>query len=192
MRKVIYSQMVSLDGFIEADPSYQGPNWAVSDEELSRHFVDHENTIDAHLYGRRIYENLAAWWPRAAKDPAIPTYLAEYGRVWMNKAKFVFSKTLDHVEWNSRLVKENAAEEIAKLKAQPGKDLSLYGSILASTVIPLGLIDEYWFYLNPAVLGRGKPMFPALETVLRLQLVQSRTFGCGLVLLRYVGRDEHR
>ena len=190
MRKVIYSHMVSLDGFIEADESYTGPNWAVSDEELSRHFVDHESTIDAHLYGRRIYEELATWWPRAANDPSTPTYLAEYGRIWVNKPKIVFSRTLDHGEWNARLVKENAAEEIAQLKAQPGKDLALYGSLLASTVIPLGVIDEYWLYVNPAVLGRGKPMFPNVNDILRLQLVASQTFKCGVILLRYSNRDE--
>ena len=190
MRKVIYTHMVSLDGFIEADESYKGPNWAVSDEELSRHFIDTESAIDAHLYGRRIYQHLATWWPIAGKDPSTPEYMVEYARIWMNKPKIVFSRTLDHVEWNSRLVKENAAEEIAKLKVQPGKDLSLFGSILASTVIPLGLIDEYLFYVNPAVLGRGKPMFPALDNVLHLRLVETRAFGCGVVLLRYCSRDE--
>lgn len=185
MRKVIFAHMVSLDGFIQADESYTGPNWAVSDEELSQHFKDHEKTIDAHLYGRRVYEEMATWWPQAAKDPSIPTHSAEYGRLWISKPKIVFSRTLDHVEWNARLVRENAADEIAKLKVQPGRDLALYGSILASSLIPLGLVDEYWLYANPAVLGRGKPMFPNLDNVLRLQFSDSQTFKCGVVLLRY-------
>ncbi len=192
MRKVIYAHMVSLDGFIEAVESYKGPHWAVSDEELSRHFIDLESTIDAHLCGRRIYENLATWWPHAAKDPSTPEYLTEYARIWVNKPKIVFSRTLDHVEWNARLVKQNAAEEIAKLKSQPGKDLALYGGVLASSVIPHDLIDEYRFYVNPAVLGRGKPMFPALDNVLRLRLVETRAFGCVVVLLRYSQSEERQ
>lgn len=177
--------MVSLDGYIETDPSYTGPNWAVSDEELSRHFLDAESAIDAHLYGRRIYEALASWWPQAANDSSMPAGMAEYGRLWVSKPKIVFSRTLDHAEYNARLVKENAAEEIAKLKAQPGKDLALYGSVLASSLIPLGLVDEFRCYINPALLGRGKPMFPALVDVLRLKHMDTHVFVSGVVLLRY-------
>ncbi len=129
MRRVIYAHMVLLDGLIETEESYQDPNWAVSDEELSRHFCDFEAEVDAHLYGRRIYEALAAWWPDVDKDPSNPEYLVKYARIWKNKPKIVFSRTLDRAEWNSKLVKENAVEEIGRLKTQPGKDLSLYGSI---------------------------------------------------------------
>ena len=183
MRKVIYSHHVSLDGFIE------GPNgeldWAVVDEELHRRFIDLESTIDAHLYGRRVYETMAAHQSTADQNPSAPEYEVEYARIWQNKPKIVFSKTLERVEWNSRLVRSNVGEEIAKLKGQPGKDMYLAGANLASTVIQLGLIDEYWLYVNPVVLGGGKPMFPALDTRLHLRLLETRTFGCGVVLLRY-------
>lgn len=190
MRRVVYSHMVSLDGYIEADEAYTGPSWAVSDEELSRHFVELERGVDLHLYGRRIYEHLAAWWPMADQNPALPAYLAEYGRLWKAKPKVVFSSQLQQTAWNARLVKDSAAAEVAGLKAQPGGELALYGSGLAASLIPLGLVDEYRFYVNPAVLGRGRPMFPALDHVLHLQLIETRVFGCGAVLLRYTPRTE--
>lgn len=149
MRKLIYSHMVSLDGYIETDPSYTGPNWAASDEELSRHFFDAESAIDAHLYGRRIYENLATWWPQAAEDPSTPKHLAEDGRLWVGKPKIVFSRTLDQVGWNARLVKENAVGEIAKLKVQPGKDLALHGGVvlLRYSQAP-GIANDFYYQIS--------------------------------------------
>lgn len=190
MRKVIYTHMVSLDGYIETEESYEGPNWAVSDEGLQRHFAEVESTIDAHLYGRKAYETVASGWPVFAKDPSTPKDMAAYARLWMETPKVVFSKTLDHAEWNTRVVKENAAEEIAKLKAQPGKDLMLYGGVLASSLIPHGLIDEYRLYVNPVVLGSGTPMFPGLDHLLRLQLKDTQTFDCGVVLLHYSQSED--
>ena len=107
--------MVSLDGFIEVDGPNKAPDWAVSDEELTRHFIDLESAIDAHLYGRRVFEHLAAGWTNADRNPSVPEYFAEYARIWRNKPKIVFSRTLQHVESNSRLVRGNAVDEIAKL-----------------------------------------------------------------------------
>jgi dihydrofolate reductase len=190
MRNVIYSQMVSRNGFIEG-PSGE-LDWAVVDEELHQHFNDLESTIDAHLYGRRLYENMAAYWPTAEENPSAPTYEVEYARIGKTKPKVVFSRTLTRVDWNSRLVRDNVAEEIANLKQQPGKDLSLGGANLASTIIQFGLVDEYWMYVNPMVLGGGKSMFPAIDKMLCLRLVETRTFGCGVVLLRYSNGDERR
>ncbi|MCB0183786.1 MAG: dihydrofolate reductase family protein [Caldilineaceae bacterium] len=103
----------------------------------------------------------------------------------MEKPKVVFSTTLDEVSWNARLVKENAVEAVRALKAEPGKDLALYGSILAASLIPHGLVDEFRFYVNPIVLGSGKPMFPDLAKMMRLRLVGTETFDCGVVLLHY-------
>lgn len=185
MRRVIYSQMVSLDGYIDTEAGYTGPNWAVSDDELVRHFIEQEDTVDLHLYGRRIYASLADWWPLAAAAADGPALTAEYGRLWTAKPKVVFSRQPGSVAWNARLFTGEAGPEVARLKAQPGRDLALYGSVLAASLIPLGLIDEFWCYVNPAVLGRGQPMFPGLGEVLLLRLLEARAFGCGAVLLRF-------
>lgn len=191
MRKIIYMHMVSLDGYIETDKEYDGDNWASSDEGLQRHFRELEASIDAHLYGRRIYEELASTWPMLAQNPNLSGGLAAYGRIWVEKPKVVFSTTLKDVEWNTRLVKEGAVEVVKALKAETGKDLALYGSGLAASLLPHGLIDEFRFYVNPVVLGSGKPMFPSLEKILRLQLVETQVFDCGVALLHYLNLKEH-
>jgi dihydrofolate reductase len=141
MRKVIYAMSVSLDGFIEA--ANGDLSWSFPDEELHKHFNDLESTIDIHLYGRRLYENMAAYCPTADENPSAPKHEIEYAHIWKNKPKIVFSKTLDQVGWNSRLVKGNIAEEVNKRKAQPGKYLRVGGAEIASTFMQLGLIDEY-------------------------------------------------
>lgn len=185
MRNLIYTHMISLDNYIETDRDYDGDNWASSDPGLSQHFQELESSIGTHLYGRRIFQELASMWPLMAESPNAPEAIAAYGRIWVEKPKVVFSTTLDSVAWNARLVKENAAEAVRALKAEPGKDLALYGSVLAASLIPHGLVDEFRFYVNPIVLGSGKPMFPDLAKVMRLRLIGTETFDCGVVLLHY-------
>jgi dihydrofolate reductase len=190
MRRVIYAMSVSVDGFVEA---MNGDlSWSFPDEELHKHFNDRETFIDTYLYGRRLYENMAAYWPTADERPGAPTYEIEYARIWKNKPKIVFSTTLDHVGWNSRLVKGNIADEVNKLKEQPGRDMSVGGATLAATFMRLGLIDEYGLYVHPIVLGGGKPMFARLHDKINLRLVETRTFGSGVVLLRYQHADERQ
>lgn len=190
MRKVIYSMIVSLDGFIE------GPNraidWSAPDEELHQYINDQERAIDTHLYGRRMYEIMVGYWPTADMNPSAPAHEVEYAHIWQKISKIVFSKTLERVEGNARLVRENIAEEIAKLKAQPGKDMVLGGAGIASTFMQLGLIDEYRLYVQPVVLGGGTPMFPSLDNKINLRLVETRSFGSGAVLLRYQQADKER
>lgn len=183
MRKVTYSMSVSLDGFIETPDL--GIDWVIVDEELHTFFNDQARETDVFLYGRRMYELMTEFWPTADADPSNPDFVVEYSRIWKDMPKVVFSKTLDKVEWNSRLVREDIAGEIAKLKAQPGRDLSVGGPNLASTFMQLGLIDEYGLFVNPIVLGRGTPFFPASHKPLNLQLIETRTFASGVVYLRY-------
>jgi dihydrofolate reductase len=152
---------------------------------LHQHFNDLERTIDTNFYGRRLYEIMAGFWPTADQDPAAPQYVIEYARIWRATPKVVFSRTLDQVAWNSRLVRGNIAEEVNKLKAQPGGYMNVGGAELASAFMQLGLIDEYRIYVNPVILGGGKPMFRPLPNRINLQLVETHTFGSGVVLLRY-------
>ena len=183
MRKVIYSMSVSLDGFIETPD--RKIDWVIVDEELHTFFNDQAREMGAFLYGRRMYELMADFWPTADTDPSNPAYVIEYSRIWKDMPKVVFSKTLDMVDGNSRLVRDNVVEEIRKLKAQPGKDLSVGGPGLASALIQNGLVDEYQLFVNPVVLGGGTPFFPALNKPINLQLIGSRVFGSGVVYLAY-------
>lgn len=182
MRKVIYSMGVSLDGFIA------GPNgeidWSAPDEELHRFHNQQMREIGAHLCGRRLYE-MMVYWETADENPSAAEYELEFARIWKNLPKIVFSKTLEKVEGDARLVRDGVAEEVAKLKEQPGKDLAVGGAGLASTLIKLGLIDEYRLFVSPVVLGEGTPYFPALGERINLELVETQTFGSRVVYVRY-------
>ena len=181
MRKVFLFNMITLDGFFE------GPNqdisWHHTDEEFNEFAIEQLNEIGTLLFGRVTYQGMASYWPTesAIKDDPIVAGL-------MNSLpKLVFSKTLQKAEWNnSRLIKDNIAEEILKLKKQPGKEMAVFGSAdLLSTLIELDLIDEHRIMVNPVVLGSGTPLFKDVKSRLNLKLIQSRTFASGNVLLYY-------
>ena len=183
MRKVVYEMMVSLDGFIEG--RYPDLDWGIVDEELHRFANDEAREASAFLYGRRLYETMAGYWPTAHSNPKSADFELEFQRIWLDKPKVVFSKTLEKVEWNSRLVRDNIAEEVANLKAQPGGDMFLACAGIASTFMELGLIDEYRPIVHPVLLGGGKPFFPASDGPINLQFVETRKFRSGVVYLRY-------
>jgi len=189
MRKVIYAMSVSLDGFIEATDG--DLRWSFPDEELHQHFNEQERLIDVHLYGRGLYENMASFWPTADQDPAAPAVEIEYARIWKDMPKIIFSRTLKQVGWNSRLVSGDIAGEVKRLKAQPGRELSVGGARLAASFMQLDLIDEYRLYLHPLILGGGKRMFGPLKEKIDLKLIETRPFGSGVVLLRYRRAEEH-
>jgi dihydrofolate reductase len=188
MRNLIYAFSVSLDGFIEAQDG--DLSWSTPDEELHQHFNDLERSIDTILYGRGLYETMAAFWPTADEDPSAPQVVLEYARIWKAKPKIVFSRTLDQVGWNSRLVRGDIAAEVNQLKEQAGDTMSVGGAGLAASFMQLGLIDEYWLYIHPVILGRGKSMFSELRERIKLQLIETRLFGSGVVLLRYQLQED--
>ncbi|MCB9077614.1 MAG: dihydrofolate reductase [Anaerolineaceae bacterium] len=188
MRKVIYSMMISLDGFFEG--SDHNLDWPIIDEELHSFANDRQSDgIDTYLYGRRMYD-VMRYWETAEENPESSDYEREFARVWKEIPKIVFSKTLDQVEGNSRLVRGNIAETVSTLKAQPGKDMAMGGANLAASVARLGLIDEYQIYIHPVILGQGNPFLPAPEKTINLQLIDTRTFGSGVVYLRYKRIDK--
>lgn len=183
MRKLIYSFGVSLDGFIT------GPGgdieWSAPDEDLHRFHNQQARELGEQLYGRRLWETMRVWETWADDRPSSPEPELEFARIWKETPKIVFSRTLEKVEGNARLVREDAAQEIARLKEQPGKDLAVGGAELASSLMKVGLIDEYRLFVSPVVLGAGTPFFPALDERINLELVETRTFGSRVVYLRY-------
>ncbi len=181
-RKVIYSMGVSLDGFI-AGPDGE-IDWGAPDEELHRFHNEQARETGAQLCGRRLYE-VMRYWETAEENPSAPEHELEFARIWNETQKIVFSKTLERVEGSARLVRDNAAEEVARLKGQPGRDLAVGGAGLASTFIRRGLIDEYRLFVSPVVLGGGTPYFPAVDARIDLELVETRTFASRVVYLRY-------
>ena len=186
MRKVIYTMTVSVDGFIETASG--DLRWTSPDAELQHHVIARESTIDTHLYGRRLYETMVAYWPTADENPSAPQFDVEYARIWKERKKIVFSKTLAHVGGGCQLFRGDIAEGITALKAEPGKDMFVGGADLASSFMKLGLIDEYWVYVHPTILGSGKPMFPRMGDRIDLKLIETKTFGSGAVLLKLANK----
>jgi dihydrofolate reductase len=182
MRKLIYSMGVSLDGFIA------GPNgeidWSAPDEDLHRFHNEQTRETGVHLLGRRLYE-VMLYWETADQDPSAADYELEFARIWQATPKIVFSTTLETVEGNARLAGNSVADEVARLKEQPGKDLSVGGAGLAATFIKLDLVDEYRLFVSPVVLGGGTPYFPPLEERINLELIETRSFGSRVVYVRY-------
>lgn len=182
MRELIYAMGVSLDGFI-AGPG-GAIDWSAPDEELHRFHNQQTREAGAQLYGRRLYE-VMQYWQGADENPSLTAHEREFARIWKDKPKIVFSKTLEKVEGNARLVADDAAGEVARLKAQPGDHLAVGGAGLAGTLTRLGLIDEYRLFVGPVVIGGGTPYFPALDERINLELIETRTFGSRVVYLRY-------
>jgi Dihydrofolate reductase len=173
--------MVTLDGFFE------GPNkeidWHNVDEEFNEYAIDLLNSVDILLFGRVTYELMASYWPTPSATTNDPIVAEKMNSL----PKIVFSTTLHKADWNNtRLVKERIAEEILKLKLQPGKDMVIFGSgSIVSTFTQLGLIDEYRIIVNPVVLGNGNPLFKGIHDKLNLKLLRTKTFSSGNVLLCY-------
>jgi dihydrofolate reductase len=187
MRKLILMMSVSLDGFFE------GPNreldWQTVDDELHGHFNEQLRGMSAFLDGRVTYELMAGYWPTADQDPSSPAPVREFASIWRDMPKTVFSRTLERAGWNTTIVREVVPEEIRKLKVRPGGDMVIGGADLAATFMRHRLIDEYRIYVHPVVIGQGKLLFPPPGTRINLRLIETRTFGSGVVLLRYSGEN---
>jgi dihydrofolate reductase len=183
MRKIILLMSISLDGFIEG-PDRQ-IDWHLVDDELHSHLNEQLKAMGAFLNGRVTYELMAAFWPTADTDPSSTGPMAEFAGIWRDMPKIVFSRTLERAGWNTTIVRDVVVEEIMALKARPGGDLALGGADLAATFMQHDLIDEYRLYVHPVVIGRGKPLFRASDAKIHLRLAETRTFGNGVVLLRY-------
>jgi dihydrofolate reductase len=183
MGKLIYSMNVSLDGYVET-PDHS-LDWATVDDELHTWFNDLTRELDASLYGRRMYELMTGYWPTAVTDPSATGAELEFARIWHATPKVVFSATLDTVEWNSRLVRGDVGDELARLRNEFTGDLDVGGATLAASFIRRGLVDEYRLLVHPVMLGGGTPFFPVLEDPIRLRLTETRTFDSGVVYLGY-------
>ncbi len=173
--------MVTLDGFFE------GPNrdisWHNVDDEFNQFAIEQTRTVGAILFGRVTYELMASYWPTPAAQSGDPVV----ANLMNTLPKVVFSRTLQKAEWNNtRLIKDNAAQEILKMKQEPGNDLVIFGSAnLLSSLMQMNLVDEHRVMVNPVLIGSGTPLFRHMGQKVNLKLVKTRTFQSGNVLLYY-------
>ncbi|MEU3985313.1 dihydrofolate reductase family protein [Streptomyces sp. NPDC026672] len=183
MRSVTYSMSVSLDGYIV------GPDgrfdWTAPVEEVFRFWIDEIRDVGVHLLGRRLYETML-YWETADEDPSLDDSMREWTALWKPLPKVVFSTTLTEVQGNARLVSGGLAEEIERLRAEPGEgDIAIGGATLAAEAAASDLIDEYRTIVYPVLVGGGIPFFPRHERRVDLELVETRTFASKVVYLRH-------
>ena len=186
MRKIIWTISVSVDGYME------GPNreidWHMVDDELHRHMNGWLAGAGGFLEGRVTYELMAEFWPTADQDPAATPTVVEFARIWRDMPKVVYSRTLERADWNARVVHDVVPDEVLALKSHPGGDLVLGGADLGAEFARHDLIDEYRLYVHPVVIGRGRPMLRPSDAKVQLRLIETHTFGNGVVMLRYERR----
>jgi dihydrofolate reductase len=183
MRNVTYSMGVSLDGYIVGPDG--GFDWTPPDEEVFRFAIDQIREVGVHLMGRRLYEAML-YWETAAQDPTLDADTLEWIALWNPLPKLVFSTTLSSVEGNARLASGSVAEEIERLRAEPGEGgIAIGGATLAAEASAAGLIDEYRPKVYPLLVGGGIPFFPQRERRVDLELVETRAFRSGVAYSRY-------
>jgi dihydrofolate reductase len=178
VRKVVAVELVSVDGVIEAPEEWA---FSYSNDEMEEANASGMAASDALLLGRVTYEALAAFWPHQPGGTPMVDYINSV-------PKFVVSETLEEpLEWNnSTLIEGNVAEEITHLKRQPGKDITVLGSgVLVRSLLCDGLLDELKLIVHPIVLGGGKRLFEEGGDQKALELVDSKTFGTGVLYLTY-------
>jgi dihydrofolate reductase len=181
MAKLIYSAIASLDGYIaDKDGNF---DWAAPGAEVHSFVNDLERPVGTYLYGRRMYETMAAWDTRRLAGQ--PAEMGEFAQIWRAADKVVYSKTLEAVSTGrTRLVREFDADAVRRLKAGAERDLTIGGPELAAQALAAGVVDELQLFLTPVVVGGGKHSLPT-TAMLQLDLLDQRRFGNGMVYLRY-------
>ncbi|MER6306096.1 dihydrofolate reductase family protein [Streptomyces sp. NPDC001657] len=182
MGKITHFVHQSLDGYIEGpDGAF---DWPLMGPELSAHSLQLTTEADQFLYGRKVWDMMSGFWPRAEEYSTDAHDLA-FAPVWRSAPKIVVSSTLEQADWNTRVIGTNVVEELTALKRSGARLLLFGGSELAGFLTRHGLIDEYQLFVHPVVLGGGRPVFSTPQERMNLSLVESRTFDSQVVLLRH-------
>jgi dihydrofolate reductase len=185
MRNLISFMHISLDGFVA------GPNgemdWIKADAELFDHVGKRISKGDTAMYGRVTYEMMESYWPTAGDLPTASKHDIEHSKWYHNVHKVVLSKTLQKTEkTNTTIISDNLTDAITQIKQQPGNEILLFGSPRAThSIIQQNLIDGYWLFVNPIILGQGIPLFTDINNKIKLKLLSSHQFTNWVTALSY-------
>lgn len=185
MRKLVLFMHVSLDGFVA------GPNgemdWITVDSEMFEYAGNRTNEADAALYGRVTYQMMESYWPTAGDQPAATKHDIEHSRWYNSVTKIVPSRTMKGAKLpNTKIISDHLSKEITQLKQAAGKDILMFGSpTVAHLLSQENLIDDYWLFINPILLGQGIPLFQGIQKNVKLKLLSSNVFSSGVVCLHY-------
>lgn len=176
---------ISLDGFVAGLNGEM--DWIKVDDEIFNYVGKRISEGDTALYGRVTYQMMENYWPTAADKPTATRHDIEHSK-WYNKIhKVVLSETMKETGLtNTKIISDKLADRIHEIKQQEGKDILLFGSPTAThSLIRLNLIDGYWLFVNPMILGRGIPLFVDMKDKIKLNLLTTRQFTCGVTELNY-------
>jgi len=175
----------SLDGFVAGTKGEI--DWITVNDEIFEFVSTMTYQADTALYGRVTYQMMEAYWPTAGEKPNSGKHDKEHSIWYNNVSKVVLSKTINETGLkNTKVISDNLTENINKLKQQPGKNILIFGSPEASqSLLNAGLVDEFWIFVNPILLGQGIPLFKNISNIVRLKLLESKTYSCGVVALHY-------
>ncbi len=185
MRKLIFFMHTSLDGFVARTNG--ALDWVNIDDKMFDFVATMTDQADTALYGRVTYEIMQAYWPKAGLQPNASKHDIEHS-TWYNKVpKVVLSKTMNEKDLvNTKVISDHLKENITKVKEQEGKNILIFGSPRASqSLLNEGLIDEFWLFVNPILLGNGIPMFSNINIETKLNLIESKNFNGGVIALHY-------
>lgn len=185
MRKIISFMHMSLDGFV-AGPNGE-MNWINVNEEIFDYVGKRISKGDTALYGRVTYQMMENYWPTAGDKPTATKHDIEHAKWYSKVRKIVLSKTMNEGDLtNTRIISDHLSDSINEIKQQAGEDILLFGSPTAThSLIQQNLIDGYWLFVNPIILGRGIPLFAAVKDRIKLNLLNTRQFACGVTELNY-------
>jgi dihydrofolate reductase len=185
MRNLIFFMHTSLDGFVAG--LHGEMDWINVDDAMFDFVATMTDQADTALYGRVTYEMMQSYWPTAGEQPNATKHDIEHS-AWYNKvSKVVLSKTIQETGLqNTKVISDQLSENINILKQQDGKNILIFGSPGASqSLLDQALIDEFWLFVNPVILGQGMPLFKNITGITQLKLIESRTFACGVIALHY-------
>lgn len=185
MRNLIFFMHTSLDGFVAGLNGEM--DWISIDDEMFDFVATMTDKADSALYGRVTYEMMQSYWPAAGEQPNASKHDKEHS-AWYNKvSKIVLSKTMSEKGLdNTTVISGQLADNINKIKKQDGKNILIFGSPSAShSLLRQGLIDEFWLFVNPVLLGQGIPLFKDVAEITKLKLIETKIFSCGVIALHY-------
>jgi dihydrofolate reductase len=194
MRKIVSFVHVSLDGFVAStDEGMASLGWISITEDLFDYVEQRIGATDTALYGRVTYQMMESYWPTAADQPNATKHDIEHSRWYKRATKIVLSRTMQGKNLpQTKIISSNLADEISKLKQGAGSDILMFGSPTAThALMAENLIDEYWLFVNPILLGQGVPLFKGIKNRTALKLVTSKIFPSGVVCLQYERRHDH-
>ena len=185
MRSLIYFMHSSLDGFVAGSNGEM--NWITVDDEIFDFVATMTDQADTALYGRVTFQMMEAYWPTAGEQPNASRHDKEHSIWYKNVSKVVLSKTINETGLkNTKIISDNLFENINKLKQEPGKNILIFGSPRAShSLINMGLVDEFWIFLNPILIGEGISLFKNVPELIKLILLETKTFTSGVIALHY-------